>query len=688
MADELIASSVDYYVVDKVTIVDSDWVESAFMINERHVNDSYKRNLFFSRASSKVTDSSLGGNTVINPKPQYTRYCDVRNKGRLHGRADVKINNDNGNIGMGEYYSEAHDDNQQILILEFGVPKHQSLFSYFNRTIDYAASVKANDGRIPYGYYLAKSVTMAATFIAFPLLSLIVYGGGLLKDAMLGASDYRYYTFKSSMFNYWESVNNLVTLMATERGFIIPELKKSTKDRAGVPVHLNVSEMQALSDLLPDIFTKGSDGKTTGYVDVFALANRTQIRIDRQRYIDEKLMFDPKTTTMSTEKVFSFTQTIVDFLTKPTYKDFIDNTVLANKPMFEKQNVEDESVVSSETVSNMEEYTERDKDGTLKRLPGENSDGYLEGMTDYYKATLHSGGTRVSFAVEYVGSTTDSFSNSLKDIPTKSVMNGIGSAVRNVKFAVGGTSALGDAIGSVIDGGKDVMAGAIEGFTFGLSNVIMGMLGGGFVEMPKMWDSSSASLSKHTYKMTLTSPYGNPISQLMNIDIPLAMLLAGTLPLSIGNTAHTSPFLCKSFLKGVQDIDLGMITDLSITRGVTNLGFTETGRPLSIDVTFTITDFSDIVSAPISGSFVGGLGIAFDDNKPINRYLSTLVARDYHASRFLKPKWILRASRIAMNKHHALSPATLGMLAGESVHSIFGGLSSDDSNVLVLEARQ
>ena len=55
-------------------IIDRDWVMSRFMVPGTQLEPLDKLNRFFSTAYWKYTNSSLGGNIAINPKPQYTSY--------------------------------------------------------------------------------------------------------------------------------------------------------------------------------------------------------------------------------------------------------------------------------------------------------------------------------------------------------------------------------------------------------------------------------------------------------------------------------------------------------------------------------------------------------------------------------------------------------------------------------------
>ena len=90
------------------------------------------------------------------------------------------------------------------------------------------------------------------------------------------------------------------------------------------------------------------------------------------------------------------------------------------------------------------------------------------------------------------------------------------------------------------------------------------------------------------------------MSMFQNIYVPLAMLLAGALPLSTGKQSYTSPFLVEVHSKGRISCRLGLIESMSITRGVGNLAWTDNDEPLGIDVSFTIADLSTIMHMPIN----------------------------------------------------------------------------------------
>jgi len=89
------------------------------------------------------------------------------------------------------------------------------------------------------------------------------------------------------------------------------------------------------------------------------------------------------------------------------------------------------------------------------------------------------------------------------------------------------------------------------------------------------------------------------VSQLTNIYIPLAMILAGALPHAAGRQAYTQPFLCELYDQGRAVTRCGIIESLQITRGVSNLGFTKNKDMLAVDVQFSVKDLSSVMYVPI-----------------------------------------------------------------------------------------
>jgi len=288
--DDLLNNSNDgdsFSVDDDIEILDNDWVKSRFMISDDMLHSVDAINRYNSSATNKFTDSSLGGNIHINPRPQYTRYCDIRVKGNILDRKDVTLAKSVEN-GMGRYYSESIDDNQQVVFMQFGVPKFNNLIDFFLNAIDYVDSVVANTGRSPTMYNIGKLLGSGIMLAAFPLITITIWAVKWATKIVFGHGTFDYYRLDPAMVNYWGSVNSLVTNIATEMGFLIPEFLPNSNNESGnvgVPLKIDKSQAKLLAELMPGLISP-----LTNYIDVFAIATKAQYRANRQKYLEHKAL--------------------------------------------------------------------------------------------------------------------------------------------------------------------------------------------------------------------------------------------------------------------------------------------------------------------------------------------------------------------------------------------------------------
>jgi hypothetical protein len=211
---------------------------------------------------------------------------------------------------------------------------------------------------------------------------------------------------------------------------------------------------------------------------------------------------------------------------------------------------------------------------------------------------LSEGAAFAVFNVEYTGSIGESFSNSFGSNPLESTFNSISSKARNLTDLMSSAAnipVVGDAMKFAADAGAKILSEA----SFGLANPLLALAYGVNITMPKVWESSSATLPRASYKMKLISPYGNSYSQFFNIYLPMAMILAGSLPRSTGATSYTYPFFCQLFDRGRTNIQLGMIESVSFTRGTSNLGFSRAGHPNAIDVDLSIANLDEMIAVDV-----------------------------------------------------------------------------------------
>ena len=644
---------------DDLPVIDDEWITDVFMLSKEDLETVIKDAMFWTTAELKITDTSLGGNIGINNLPQFTRTADIRVMGKRNDREAVKIETISGNHGMGRYYSEKIDDNTVKCYLEFGVPEFNGVFDYLTSAVDYKSAVVANSGRSPLAYNTGHLIGSVAFFAAFPIASIVFWLGKEVMDLIVGPGNFEFYYLKETMPKYWSIVNSLVMMMATELGILLPSFNnKKNSNTLGAPLKLNSEDLEYFKLLMPDVITDN------GEIDIFAVITRTQRAVNK--YLEKQY---------STIKTNSNLRNIQDLLKeaknstipKPTpYHDYWKKVKKAySGPLYGKK---DDKNTDNSTPKKIDKIS-ANKDGTFNKDSVnfiQNTKKWINNFIDATKANMYGGAEYAVFNVEYLGSSSMSVSNEVGELELQGLLKGVGGKVRAIKFSGGAgiTGVLGDVMGYAMD----TAVGALDGVTLNMTGKILTMLlGEANLNLPLRWMDSSISLPTHTFKMKLVSPYGNPMSQLINIYIPLASIMAGSLPLATGMSSYTSPFLCRMFVRGYQKINLGMITSLEINKGTTNLPYNKAWKPLGIDVSFTVTDFSKIMALPVGQDLTSMSNIIYDDNNPLNRFIQSLCGRDLKTSTFLVPKMNLRLSRVVDNITLMTKPDYLGMKVGDTL---------------------
>ena len=584
---------------------DADWVRQAFLVASRHLTDDNARQRTFSTVSYKYTDTTPGGNLAINPPPQFTRTADIPVKGVFAGSSSGMGNITDGG-SMGRYYSEAIDDNAQLIYIRLGVPRFNSLTTFFTGFYDSGASQLARTGRVGGAFYrLGQAIGFVISIIHWKIIA--IHLTGLAYRFATGSPSSKFYYLKPTMPVYWTAVTTIVNQLSVNRG-IVPRLGGKDQERFAGGYEFDDNGLKQLHNLLPDIFSRG------GGIDVYALANRAQ-RLARKRYKEMKTQLDMVERLNLAEAAREImTKPLADD-TKTSYNDYIEKWLKndQSKPTADPPSpavnsstgtlAEGQAAAAGNT--NAGEIRNPATGYAVESIPDTDPDSKT-GFWEFFTAELDDGSAFATFRVNSTGSVSESFSNSVTESELAQQINNASSSARSTTFDFAGGNIVGGVIGDVLGGVfgavKNVIAGAADGL--GISG-LAALAGTAFVDIPKHWQSSSASLPRSTYTINLVSPYGNPISQMLNLDIPLAMLLAAALPLATGKQSYTSPFILELYDRGRCQTRLGMIDSLSITRGTSNLGFNNDGHALAIDVSFSIVDMSSVLTMPIRQNFNG-----------------------------------------------------------------------------------
>ena len=211
----------------------------------------------------------------------------------------------------------------------------------------------------------------------------------------------------------------------------------------------------------------------------------------------------------------------------------------------------------------------------------------------------------VPFYVDSDTSISEGFSNSTTQSMLSSTVNSISDMGRELNFLLGyGAGANYDEImkdEDVLNNLQNVddLIGNLLGngsFLTNLSKHLVTVASGGKLIFPEIWNDSSFSRS-YNIELKLISPDPSKFSVYLNVLVPLFHLLSlvGPQTETSNPNGYNSPFLVRAVYKGFFNIDMGIITDMSITKGA-ECQWTPEGIPTSINVSITIKDLYSAMS--------------------------------------------------------------------------------------------
>lgn len=642
-----------------VRMEDTRWVRGVFGLPPMARG---RRSLSRPRTSAefKFSDTSLGGNQAINPPPQFTRFADLKVGGLLtrtdlsetYQRKLIKREDQVGSYSMGRYYSETIDDNAQYVHMRFGVPKYTGMIAFFANMYDRNAATLAKTGNYTsIMRSLGQGVGLGAMFALIPwgvLIPLIVTSKVL--KVVTNKKPSKYYYLKPTPNLYLQAVQAMADTQLLHHRLVpfteaFGQDKKKDVTEEG---NLLNSQIDELYSALPDIW------KSNGKFDVYRAVNRFQVlanyqsaEVERiyaqsrnekeylknlQKYLDNAR----RTNTMQnkvSESEMSLQALAMSYADNPMYQlsEEEEREAAATWDALNRKYVSAEGA-TAEDILNQQELGEdydtlSDLESSTVPDPEQTNGSFWSGLWEWagdgtarageaIASELREGGDWITFKVDAKSTMSDSFSNTTSEPAIATTLNAMSSTARSLEVSSAGGKTGFDVIDSAISGVKEFVSGALDSLHItGLAAIY----GSSIIDIPEVWDSSSAQVGSESFTIQLRTPYGNDLAIFQNITLPLCFILAGCLPLATGKQTHTSPFLCEMYSRGRQNIRLGIIDSVSIQRGVGNMGWRADGKMLACDVTFTVKDLSKVMHMPI----VKDPGI-FDDDNMFTDYMATL----------------------------------------------------------------
>lgn len=217
----------------------------------------------------------------------------------------------------------------------------------------------------------------------------------------------------------------------------------------------------------------------------------------------------------------------------------------------------------------------------------------------------------IPFYINSDSSFQETMTNETTESSLASNINGLSDKARELQFLIGSTTS---AVAQNFDAAADVLASSKEAIDSMLSKLtesnifsnlfknIKTVVSGGRLMFPQIWSNSGFSKS-YQINMKLTTPDFDKKSWYLNIYVPLCHLIALVLPRGEFQNGYTAPFIIKAFYKGMFNIDMGIITDMTINKGKEG-GWTKDGLPTVVDVSFTIQDLYSTLSMTPTGTLM------------------------------------------------------------------------------------
>lgn len=564
-------------------------------------------------------------------------------------------------FGEGRYYNEIIEGNAQYVTMRFGVPGYNSLTAFFGNFYNVDLGTLTRTGRMTNTLQQALNTGgyLAGSLLALPFRPLVWMSQVVKSSQNIPSTAYAY--FRPAMTIYWEAVNTMVNSITANLGLHERDISAAQAMMYHDPngptfTQGNNSNIEAdiakLHKYLPDIYTAWSSGGKAGQrggIDVYALAARSQALA----YAFNRKIQDALDASKDTADLRRNIQAAIGTASAPSrisvnsdsmtaaFKRYLgeEDNITADPnggggPMAEGIGLNSDQktppppsqqpsttggTTASQTASPQAGSTPTDASQAAPAdLSGGSSNAsesanntastslsaviskfyakFLDGLV----SDLQDGSQFVTLKVDYAGAIGESFGNSFKPSDVEEKINSQVSSNRVAEYDMAGGhlvgGILGKTLGAVGESINSVVSGALQGMNM---QGLIALAGAAYVDIPKMYDSSSTSMPSQSFTIHLRSPYGHKLALLQNLYIPLAILLAGCLPRATGPASYNSPFVCQLFSRGRMQVRYGMVSSLSVQRGTGNIGFTKEGLPLGIDVTFEVTDFSSMLYMPI-----------------------------------------------------------------------------------------
>lgn len=237
--------------------------------------------------------------------------------------------------------------------------------------------------------------------------------------------------------------------------------------------------------------------------------------------------------------------------------------------------------------------------------------------------------TSVQFMVEPL-SFTETIQNDTKQSVIESGLNmtsEIGAEVAFITNSNVDVGIIGNLLKFLGDAGSNIatnLSGLVTNATGNsyLQSVFSGALGslkGQRMIYPEIYENTRTGMH-YEFKLTLSAPYGDLYGFYTEIGVPLCHLIALAVPRMITANSLASPFLVQAYIPGMCTCQLGIISDMTITKNPDADHVSVNGLPLTVTVTFQVKElYNSMAISPANDP------TSFLFNETLNDYLANMA---------------------------------------------------------------
>lgn len=260
---------------------------------------------------------------------------------------------------------------------------------------------------------------------------------------------------------------------------------------------------------------------------------------------------------------------------------------------------------------------------------GSAGEGVAESLDTTILEVLDKQVTSVMFMVEptpFTDELTNEVGSSMIETTLDGINQGLGQEIAfmtGTNVDAGLVDDMAQFLGNAATGVTDFVNGLVEpvggGFVSNLFSGAVNALKGQKMIYPSIYKSSTSKMD-YPFTVNLSTPYGDTYNYYMHIVVPLMHLIALTAPRLVSANSTTSPFIVQAYIPGMCTCQMGIITNMSITKNPNGNRVSVHGYPLDVQVKFTITElYNAMAISPATDP------ASFLFNETLNDYMANLA---------------------------------------------------------------